>query len=77
MNDKKYDTNEIAAFFLGIMGILAIISWAVCSFKYGQIGGTEIAISISSGLGGVITGKALGEHDALKKIQKGENENEP
>ena len=71
--DNRFDANDIAAVGLSLMGIIAVIGWAACSMKYGQIGGTEIALSIGSGLGGVITGKAIEK----SKMQKGEGKNEP
>ena len=55
----KSDVNEIVAIGLTVMGVLAVIGWAVYAVIYGQPTGTEIPISISSGLAGVLTGKAL------------------
>ena len=63
---NKFDANDIAAVGLSVMGIIAVIGWAACSFRYGQFGGTEIALAIGSGLGGVITGKALAKNEAKK-----------
>ena len=43
------------------MGIFAVVGWIIISIKTGTSSGTEVPISIISGLVGVLTGKNIAE----------------
>ena len=66
---KTLDMNRIIAWGLVIMGVLAISGWIAYTIIYGNSGGTEIPLAISSGLLGVITGRNL----TSKERDKDEN----
>jgi hypothetical protein len=58
----KWDTNNIIAIGLVLMGFVAVTGWVLLSYKSGTSIGTEIPIGIISGLTGVLTGKKLAEN---------------
>ena len=58
---KNMDTNTVISWGLAIMGMFAVIGWIVISIKTGTSSGTEVPISIISGLTGVLTGKNLAQ----------------
>lgn len=66
---KEWDMNMIISIFLGIMGLVAIGGWIAISIVSGTSSGTEVPLSIASGLSGVLTGKGLAE-----KMMKREKE---
>lgn len=53
--------NTVIAFGLGIMGVVAVGGWIAISIITGTSSGTEVPISIISGLVGVLTGKNLAQ----------------
>ena len=58
---KDMDTNTIISWALAAMGIIAVVGWIIISIKTGTSSGTEVPISIISGLSGVLTGKNIAE----------------
>jgi hypothetical protein len=63
----KWDTNNIIAIGLVLMGCVAVTGWVLLSYKSGSSVGTEIPIGIISGLTGVLTGKKLAEYENQSK----------
>ena len=61
---KDMDMNTVISWGLVFMGVIAVSGWIAISIITGTNNGTEIPLSISSGLVGVLTGKKLAE---LKK----------
>ncbi|MBR3624212.1 MAG: hypothetical protein IKN43_12790 [Selenomonadaceae bacterium] len=58
---KNLNTNTIISWGLVIMGVGAVGGWIWISLRTGTSSGTEVPISIISGLTGVLTGKGLAE----------------
>ena len=58
-----WDTNKIISCGLVVMGIIAVITWGIISYKTGTSTGTEIPIGIISALAGVLTGKKMAEYE--------------
>lgn len=73
---KHLDQNAILSWGLMIMGILSVGGWIAISIITGTNNGTEIPLSIASGLVGVLTGKKIAESRIQTAIQK-EPPNEP
>lgn len=55
------DTNTVISWGLVVMGNLSVVGWIAISILTGTNNGTEIPLSIASGLVGVLTGKKLAE----------------
>ena len=66
---KWWDTNEIISTFLGVMGLAAVGGWIAISINAGTSSGTEVPLSIASGLSGVLTGKGMAEAKFKKESQ--------
>lgn len=58
---QPMDMNTVISWGLIIMGNLSVIGWIAISILTGTNNGTEIPLSIASGLVGVLTGKKLAE----------------
>ena len=71
---KQMDMNTVISWGLVVMGIMAVGGWIALSIHAGTSSGTEIPLSISSGLIGVLTGKKLAEMKKDKKPPDGEGE---
>lgn len=69
---KNLDVNILVSLCLGVMGLVAVVVWGVISYKAGTSSGTELPISISSSLGGVLTGKGISDLQHYKELQKGQ-----
>lgn len=65
---KNLEMNRIISWGLVIMGVGAVAGWIFISIKTGTSSGTEVPISIISGLTGVLTGKNMVD----SKYQKGQ-----
>ena len=65
---KTWDMNMVIAVSLGVMGFTAIIGWIIISWLTGTSSGTEVPISIISGLSGVLTGKGMAEAKLRKEL---------
>lgn len=63
------DVNVVIAWALGIMGFLAVIGWIIISFVTGTSSGTEVPISVISGLSGILTGKGMVEAKLKKEVK--------
>ena len=59
---KNMDHNTVISWGLSLMGLFAVVGWILISIKTGTSSGTEVPISIISGLVGVLTGKNLAEN---------------
>ena len=55
------DMNLVISWGLAVMGTLAVVGWIIISIQTGTSSGTEVPISIISGLVGVLTGKNLAQ----------------
>ena len=64
------DMNTVISWGLSIMGGLAVIGWIIISVNTGTSSGTEVPISIISGLSGVLTGKNIAENRMRKKMEE-------
>ena len=64
------DMNTVISWGLSIMGGLAVIGWIIISIHTGTSSGTEVPISIISGLSGVLTGKNIAENRMRKKMME-------
>lgn len=80
---KHWDMNAIISWGLVVMGTCSVFGWIVISMQTGTSSGTEVPISIISGLVGVLTGKNIANAkpsgnsptgDALGKIADTETE---
>ena len=71
---KSMDMNTVISWGLVIMGNLSIAGWIAISILTGTNNGTEIPLSIASGLIGVLTGKKLAELKKSKEPPDGEGE---
>lgn len=69
---KNLDVNIFISLVLGIMGLTAVIIWGLISYKAGTSSGTELPLSISSTLGGVLTGKGISDLQHHRELQKGQ-----
>ena len=58
---QPMDMNTVISWGLIVMGNLSVIGWIAISILTGTNNGTEIPLSIASGLVGVLTGKKLAE----------------
>ena len=67
---KDLEMNKIIAWGLIVMGIMSIGGWIAHSILAGTSTGTEIPLSISSGLLGVLTGKNLQNKTSATKKRK-------
>ena len=67
----KLETNQVISWGLVIMGVAAVGGWIAISMITGTSSGTEVPISIISGLTGVLTGKNMAE----AKIHSAQNNN--
>ena len=65
---KEWDMNIIISCFLGFMGMMAGFGWVFISFFAGTSSGTEVPLSIASGLSGVLGGKGLAEAKYRKEL---------
>jgi hypothetical protein len=70
---KNLEMNRIISWGLVIMGVGAVAGWIFISVKTGTSSGTEVPISIISGLTGVLTGKNMVD----SKYQKGQTFRSP
>ena len=64
------DTNAIISWGLAIMGESAVLGWILISYITGTSSGTEVPISIISGLVGVLTGKNIAERKMAQEKEK-------
>jgi hypothetical protein len=64
------DVNVIIAWALGIMGFTAVLGWIIISWITGTSSGTEVPISVISGLSGILTGKGMAEAKINKEHAK-------
>ena len=64
------DVNVVIAWSLGIMGFTAVVGWIVISWITGTSSGTEVPISVISGLSGILTGKGMAESKFQKELEK-------
>lgn len=71
------DMNTVISWGLSIMGGLAVIGWIIISVNTGTSSGTEVPISIISGLSGVLTGKNIAENRMRKKMMEETKEDNP
>ena len=53
------EINKIISIGLIAIGAISVIGWLILSWKAGQSIGTELPISVTAGLVGVLTGKGL------------------
>ena len=60
------DMNLVISWGLAAMGVIAVVGWIVISVRTGTSSGTEVPISIISGLVGVLTGKNLAQMEKSK-----------
>ncbi len=70
---KDWDTNAIISVVLGAMGIFGVIGWVIISWNSGTSSGTEVPLSIASGLSGVLTGKGMAEAKYKKETPSMDN----
>ncbi len=56
---RNWDMNAIISWGLVLMGTCSVVGWIIISMQTGTSSGTEVPISIISGLVGVLTGKNL------------------
>ncbi|MBQ9408974.1 MAG: hypothetical protein IJU28_06255 [Clostridia bacterium] len=66
---KEWDMNVVISILLGIMGMFAVLGWVAISMSSGTSSGTEVPLSIASGLSGVLTGKGIAEAKFKKESQ--------
>ena len=66
------DTNAIISWGLAIMGESAVLGWILISYITGTSSGTEVPISIISGLVGVLTGKNIAERKMAQEMAQEE-----
>ena len=64
------DINGIISWGLAVMGVIAVVGWIIISYNTGTSSGTEVPISIISGLSGVLTGKNMAESKIYKDKEK-------
>ncbi|MBO6178548.1 MAG: hypothetical protein J6M62_03840 [Selenomonadaceae bacterium] len=64
------DVNVVIAWSLGIMGFTAVVGWIIISWITGTSSGTEVPISVISGLSGILTGKSMTEAKFRKELEK-------
>ena len=67
---KDIDVNVLISIALGVMGIFAVITWGIISYKSGTSSGTEVPLSIAGSLGGVLTGKGMAEAKFQKELRQ-------
>ena len=65
---KNMDMNTVISWGLIVMGNLSVVGWIAISILTGTNNGTEIPLSIASGLVGVLTGKKLAESRIIGNI---------
>ena len=65
---KDWDMNVVISILLGIMGLFAVLGWIAISYFAGTSSGTEVPLSIASGLSGVLTGKGIAESKLRKEL---------
>ena len=66
---KEWDMNVVISILLGVMGLFAVLGWVAISYSAGTSSGTEVPLSIASGLSGVLTGKGMAEAKFKKESQ--------
>ena len=66
---KEWDMNVVISVLLGVMGMFAVLGWIAISVSSGTSSGTEVPLSIASGLSGVLTGKGIAESKLKKESQ--------
>lgn len=66
---KEWDMNVVISILLGVMGMFAVLGWIAISMSSGTSSGTEVPLSIASGLSGVLTGKGIAESNFKKESQ--------
>lgn len=64
------DVNVVIAWSLGVMGFTAVLGWIIISWITGTSSGTEVPISVISGLSGILTGKGMAESKIHKELAK-------
>jgi len=65
---QPMDMNTVISWGLIIMGNLSVAGWIAISILTGTNNGTEIPLSIASGLVGVLTGKKLAENRIIGNL---------
>lgn len=65
---KNMDMNTVISWGLIVMGNLSVAGWIAISILTGTNNGTEIPLSIASGLVGVLTGKKLAESGIIGNL---------
>ncbi len=70
------DVNVVIAWSLGVMGFTAVLGWIIISWITGTSSGTEVPISVISGLSGILTGKGMTEAKYEKKLNSLKEANE-
>lgn len=69
---KSLDMNTIISWGLVVMGTCSVVGWIIISMQTGTSSGTEVPISIISGLVGVLTGKNLSGNKPTSNSPTGE-----